>query len=199
MAEDSAAFHLTCEVTPHHLALTESDARALGEESRGRVNPPLRSEDDRREIIRAVCDGTIDAIATDHAPHTGADKAAGAPGFTGLETAFGVSYTTLVRDKTGQGDAGHGDSGYDNAGEGISLSRLSSLMSAAPARILGLGDRGRIAAGFRADLILVDPEARWQVRPEAGRSRAGNSPFAGRELRGRVLLTLRGGRVVFQY
>ena len=79
--------NISCEVTPHHIALTEKDAAALGSDSFGRVNPPLRSEEDRRALIEAIADGTIDAIATDHAPHTTADKEQGAPGFSGLETA----------------------------------------------------------------------------------------------------------------
>jgi dihydroorotase len=186
----SDGFYLSSEATPHHIALTEEDARVLGEESHGRVNPPLRGEDDRREILRALSDGTIDAIATDHAPHNDEDKAGGAPGFTGLETAFGVCHTVLVPDDRGQGDT--------DGPPGITLSRLSALMSAAPARILGLGDRGRIAVGMRADLILLDPQARWRAGTEGGRSRGRNSPFTGRELRGRVLLTIRGGRIVFQ-
>jgi dihydroorotase len=190
--DEPGGFYLSSEATPHHIALTEEDARVLGEESHGRVNPPLRGEDDRREILRALSDGTIDAIATDHAPHGEEAKAAGTPGFTGLETAFGVCHTLLVPDD------GDRDGLDGSAGGCISLSRLSALMSAAPARILGLGDRGRIAAGMRADLILVDPRARWRVGREGGRSRGRNSPFAGRELRGRVLLTIRGGRIVFQ-
>ncbi|MDR2403253.1 MAG: dihydroorotase [Spirochaetaceae bacterium] len=188
--DGSDGFYLSSEATPHHIALTEEDARILGEEAHGRVNPPLRGEDDRREILRALSDGTIDAIATDHAPHNDGDKAGGAPGFTGLETAFGVCHTVLVPDDKGQGDT--------DGPPGITLSRLSALMSAAPARILGLGDRGRIAVGMRADLILLDPRARWRAGVEDGRSRGRNSPFAGRELRGRVLLTILGGRIVFQ-
>jgi dihydroorotase len=179
-AEGGNGFTLTCEVTPHHLALTGETARALGDESHGRVNPPLRTEADRQALIAAVLDGTIDAIATDHAPHTEADKAKGAPGFTGLETAFAVCGTELVR------------------GGRLSLSRLSALMSAAPARILGLGEsRGRIAPGFRADIVIVDTEAPWTVDPAAFMSRGKNSPFKGRELLGRVLMTIHEGRVVY--
>jgi dihydroorotase len=175
-------FMLTCEVTPHHLALTEDTARRLGDESYGRVNPPLRTETDRQALIAAVLDGTIDAIATDHAPHTEADKAKGAPGFTGLETAFAVCRTELVREGR------------------LDLSRLSALMSAAPARILGLGsNRGRIAPGFRGDLVIVDTEAPWTVNPQAFKSRGKNSPFAGRELSGRVLMTFNEGRVVYEW
>ncbi|MDR2052388.1 MAG: dihydroorotase [Treponema sp.] len=179
--EGPAGFALTCEVTPHHLALTEETARALGDETYGRVNPPLRTEADRQALIAAVLDGTIDAIATDHAPHTEADKAKGAPGFTGLETSFAVCRTVLVREGR------------------LNLSRLSALMSANPARILGLGEsRGRIAPGFRADILIVDPEAPWTVEPGAFISRGKNSPFAGRELTGRILMTLHEGRVVYE-
>ncbi|MDR2364093.1 MAG: dihydroorotase [Spirochaetaceae bacterium] len=174
------AFSLTCEAAPHHIALTGEDARRLGPESHGRVNPPLRTEADRRALIAGILDGTIDAIATDHAPHTQAGKAGGAPGFIGLETAFGVCFTELVRE------------------DGISLSRLSALMSAVPARILGLGgDRGRIAPGFRGDLFIADTAAARTVGAEPFKSRSRNSPFLGRELRGVVLMTIHGGRLVF--
>jgi dihydroorotase len=174
------AFSLTCEATPHHIALTGEDARRLGPESHGRVNPPLRTGEDRQALIAGILDGTIDAIATDHAPHTQAGKAGGAPGFIGLETAFGVCFTGLVRE------------------DGISLSRLSGLMSAAPARILGLGgDRGRIAPGFRGDFFIADTTAARTVGAEPFKSRSRNSPFLGRELRGAVLLTIHGGRLVF--
>ncbi|GHU96848.1 dihydroorotase [Spirochaetia bacterium] len=173
-------FTITCEATPHHLALTEETARKLGDESRGRVNPSLRTEADRQAVIAAILDGTIDAIATDHAPHTAEDKEKGAPGFTGLETAFAVCNTVLAR-------------------EGIlSLSRLSSLMSAAPARILGLTDRGRLAPGCRADLLIADTEAAWTVDPARFKSRGKNSPYTGRGFAGRILLTIRRGRVVFE-
>ncbi|MDR2758636.1 MAG: amidohydrolase family protein [Spirochaetaceae bacterium] len=177
------SFFLTCEATPHHIALTEEAARRLGLESHGRVNPPLRTEEDRQALIAALLDGTIDAIATDHAPHTQAGKAGGAPGFTGLETAFGVCLTELVR---------------ENGSGGMSLSQLSALMSGAPARILGLGkDRGRIAAGFRADFVIANINAARRVEAGFFKSRGNNSPFSGRELRGIILMTIRGGRVVF--
>jgi dihydroorotase len=164
------------EATPHHLALT--DAARLGKTSFGAVNPILRAEEDRQALIEALKNGVIDAIATDHAPHTQADKAAGAPGFTGLETSFAVCHTFLV--KTGQ----------------IDLSKLSSLMSAAPARILGLSDRGHIEAGARADLTIIDPEARWTPEPERFKSRGKNSPFAGLPLIGMVTMTLHKGVIV---
>lgn len=169
---------LTCEATPHHLALTEADARSLGEGSWGRVAPPLGSTADRAALLAAIQDGTVDALATDHAPHRADDKLAGAPGFTGLETAFAVCLGELVQ--TGL----------------VSLGRLSALLSANPARILGLHDRGLVRTGFRADLVLVDLERTWTVRPEDFRSRGANSPFIGRTLRGRVLMTMRAGCIV---
>ncbi|MDR2553703.1 MAG: amidohydrolase family protein [Treponema sp.] len=176
-------FRLSCEVTPHHLALTGEDAATLGAETFGRVYPPLRGEDDRCSLAAAVLDGTVDAIATDHAPHTEADKAGGAPGFTGLETAFAVCYSALALP------------------DRISLSKLSSLMSAAPARILGLDQgsegRGRIAPGLRADLCIASLDTEWTVDPQSFMSRGKNSPFAGKSLRGKITAMIRGGRILF--
>ncbi|MDR2020910.1 MAG: amidohydrolase family protein [Treponema sp.] len=180
----AGGFALTCEAAPHHIACTDADARRLGDESFGRVNPPLRTEADRRALIAAVLDGTIDAVATDHAPHTGGDKAAGAPGFTGLETAFAACFTRLVPAE----------------GSGSGLKKLSSLMSAGPARIIGLGagpgGRGRIAAGLRADLCIAG-DVFWTVEPGQFRSRGKTSPFAGQRLRGKIMVTINQGRVVY--
>lgn len=172
-------FRLTCEVTPHHLACTESLAERLGAETYGRVNPPLRTDQDIAALIKAIQEGTVDAIATDHAPHTDQDKAQGAPGFIGLETAFGASYTALVA-------RGH-----------ISLRQLSALMSYKPSQILTLHDRGYLAPGAKADLVLVDCGAEWTVKKEDFRSRSGNSPFIGQKLQGRVLMTLHNGTIVY--
>jgi dihydroorotase len=180
-AQDApGGFALTCEVTPHHIFLTEKDAERLGAETQGRVNPPLRNEDDRRALIEALLDGTIDAIATDHAPHTPRDKEGGAPGFTGLETAFSVCLSELVRE------------------ERLSLSRLAALMSSGPARILGLSDRGRIMPGLRADFLVADTSSYLTVDPALMKSRSGNTPYAGRNFRGRVLMTMQQGRIVFE-
>jgi dihydroorotase len=184
--DSSFEFALTCEAMPHNLCLTEADAEKLGAESWGRVNPPLRSEEDRKALIQAVADGTVDAIATDHAPHSGADKKAGVPGFSGFETAFAAVYTELVRN-----------------GPVIDLKRLSSLMSANPARLLGLYDcrqkRGRILPGYRADLVMVDTEASRSVDASTFKTRRKNSPFAGRLLFGQILMTLHSGQIVFSY
>jgi dihydroorotase len=173
-------FTLTCEATPHHLALTEEAARTLGDESWGRVNPPLRTGADRQAVIAALLDGTIDAVATDHAPHTAADKEKGAPGFTGLETAFAVCNTVLAQKGL------------------LSLSQLSTLMSAAPARILGLNDRGHLAPDCRADLIVADAETAWTVDQARFKSRGKNSPYIGQKLFGSILLTIQQDRVVFE-
>ncbi|AEJ20653.1 dihydroorotase [Gracilinema caldarium] len=173
-------FRVTCEVTPHHLACTEEDAEELGPESIGRVNPPLRNTEDITALIRGIQDGTITAIATDHAPHTESDKIQGAPGFIGLETAFAVSYTTLVE------------------GNHCSLQKLSALMSYKPSRILGLTDRGILAPWARADLVLVDPQAKVVVQKTDFKSRSSNSPFIGRKLQGRILMTLHQGQIVYE-
>jgi dihydroorotase len=166
---------------PHNIALTEERAAELGDESHGRVNPPLRAEADRQAVIEGLLDGTIDAIATDHAPHTIEEKGTGAPGFSGLETAFAVCYTELVRK------------------DRMDIKKLSALMSAAPARILGLdSDRGLLAPGRRADLVLADPGAAWTVDPARLKSRGKNNPFAGSELHGKILMTIHRGRIVFQ-
>jgi dihydroorotase len=183
-AEEYPGFKLSCEATPHHFGANEEDTQRMGEESFGRVNPPLRAEADRQAILAGLTEGTIDAIATDHAPHSEADKAGGAPGFSGLESAFAVSFSYLTQ-----------DSKIPTTGEG--LCRLSRLMSANPAQILGLQDRGRVAEGLRADFAIVDTHALWKIRSAQFRSRGKCSPFDGRELRGKVVMTIRGGRIVY--
>ncbi|MCR5723479.1 MAG: dihydroorotase, partial [Treponema sp.] len=136
----NAEFNISVEVTPHHLSLAGTEAPML----RALVNPPLRSEDDRRAVIEAIKDGTVDVISTDHAPHTPEDKAAGSPGFTGLETSFAVCHTVLCKK------------------EDIPLTKLSELMSARPAELLGL-DAGSFTVGYAADFVLVDTEEIWMV------------------------------------
>lgn len=170
----AAGFSVTCEVTPHHLGLCgtgEPYIRAL-------VNPPLRPETDRLALIEAIRDGTVDCISTDHAPHTAEDKAAGAPGFTGLETSFGVCNTKLV--KEGQ----------------ISAKKLSQLMSANPARILKL-NKGLLKTGFDADLTLVNPDEEWKVEPQHFCSKGKATPFEGKVLSGTVKAVFISGKKSF--
>jgi dihydroorotase len=171
---------VTAEATPHHFFLNSQRAAELGPDTFGKVTPPLRSEADREAVLEAVLDGIIDIIATDHAPHTQADKEAGSPGFSGLETAFATAYTAIV--ESGESDLCH----------------LSQLMSAAPAQILGLENRGTLEIGKRADLAIANPETRWIVDFSAFRSRGKNTPFHGMELSGIVLATVFGGKFVYE-
>ncbi|HAH62040.1 MAG TPA: dihydroorotase [Treponema sp.] len=167
------SFRITCEVTPHHLALCGTDEPFI----RALVNPPLRSEDDRVVLLEGLRDGTVDVISTDHAPHTSGDKAAGAPGFTGLETAYAVCNTVLVAE--GQ----------------LSAKRLSQLMSANPARILHL-NKGLLVSGCDADLVLTDPEEKWTVDSSVFLSKGKATPFDGMVLTGKVRELFIGGKKV---
>lgn len=167
-------FDCTVEVTPHHIGLAGTDAPYL----RALVNPPLRSEEDRTALIAAIKDGTVDVISTDHAPHTQQDKAAGSPGFTGLETSFAVCNTVLVKR------------------EGLSLSRLSQLMSENPSKILKLNS-GKLAPGFEANLVLVNPDEQWTATPENFYSKGKSTPFEGQKLTGRVHATFFLGQQVY--
>jgi len=172
--------HVTAEVTPHHLALIDEDLKDY--DTNFKVNPPMRAEQDRLALIEGLADGTIDVIATDHAPHAVQEKERefdlAPPGMTGLETALGVAYTALV-------EPGH-----------LTVTRLIEALSTTPARILGLrGQGGPIRAGEVANLVVFDPKAEWVVAtPFASKSR--NSAFLGRTLRGRVVHTLYRGRSV---
>ncbi len=170
-----SGFSVTCEVTPHHIALCGTEEPFI----RAFVNPPLRTEEDRLALIEALRDGTIDVISTDHAPHTLDDKAGGAPGFTGLETAFAVCSSVLVQ--TGQ----------------LSLGQLSRLMSANPARILGL-NKGLLRSGFDADLVLIDPDEIWTVDSRLFCSRGKATPFDGYALAGRVKGLFIDGREIYR-
>ena len=167
-------FKITFEITPHHLGLEGTAVPKIF----AFVNPPLRSRQDRAALIAALKDGTADCIATDHAPHTSSDKAAGAPGFTGLETAYALCNTVLCKE------------------EGMRAQKLSALMSANPAKILGL-KKGLVAAGYDADLVLLDPQKKWRVDSCAFRSKGKATPLDGKVLAGRVSATIAGGKVVF--
>ena len=162
---------VTCEVTPHHLWFADFDYR---------VNPPIRTADDVEALIEAIRLGVVDAIATDHAPHTDEEKAAGAAGMVGLETAFGVCYTNLCREN------------------GLPLARLAELMSTAPAEILGLAGHGRVLPGYAADLALVELDTPYTVDKNALHSRSHNCPYHGAQLYGRVDLTLKGGKITWK-
>lgn len=164
---------VTCEVTPHHLWFTRDTLDY-------RVNPPLREAADVEALVEGIRLGVVDAIATDHAPHTAGEKAAGAAGMVGLETAFAVCYTKLC------------------VQQGLPLARLQELMSTAPAAILGLENKGGLAPGMDADLVLVDLHARWTVDAARLHSKSKNSPYHGQELRGQVAATLRGGRITYK-
>ncbi|HZT45080.1 MAG TPA: dihydroorotase [Gaiellaceae bacterium] len=167
------------EVTPHHLVLTEDAVRTL--DTNVKMNPPLRAETDRIALVEALRDGTIEAVATDHAPHARHEKEVpfeAAPfGVTGLETAFAVLYTELVEPGL------------------LPLATLLERMSAGPARIFGL-ERPRIAAGARANLVLIDPDGMTHVREERFRSRSANSWLLGRTLKSRIAMTVAAGAVV---
>ncbi len=177
----AAGVRASGEVTPHHLCLTDEAVRTL--DPNVKMNPPLRSEDDRAALLEAVRDGTIAAIATDHAPHAPEEKDVpfeAAPfGVTGLETSFAALYTELVEPGL------------------LPLEIVLQRMSAGPAEIFGL-DRPRLALGAPANLTLLDPNATWRVKASAFRSRSTNSWLLGRRLRGRVKLTIAAGRVVFE-
>ncbi len=172
--------HVTAEVTPHHLTLT--DAATLGYDTNTKMAPPLRSEADVRACREALADGTLDAIATDHAPHAVHEKdvefTAAPPGVIGLETAVGVTLD-LVR-----------------AGDLAPLEWVRRL-STNPARILALPG-GTLAQGGPADVVVIDPERRWRYDPAKGWSKSRNSPWAGQELTGCVVATVVGGRLVYQ-
>ena len=162
---------VTCEVTPHHLWFADTDYR---------VNPPIRKAEDVDALVEAIRLGVVDAIATDHAPHTDEEKAAGAAGMVGLETAFGVCYTKLCREK------------------GLPLARLAELMSTAPAEILGLAGHGRVLPGYAADLTLVELDTPYTVDKNALHSKSHNCPYDGAQLFGRVDLTIKGGKVTWK-
>lgn len=163
--------NVTCEVTPHHIALNSSISY--------RVNPPIREEEDRLFLIEAIRKGYVDAIGTDHAPHSEEDKKNGAPGLIGLESAFTVCNTKLTIE-------GH-----------ISLNKLSEIMSYGPAKILG-ESKGAIEIGYIADLVLIDEKAKVRIEEETINSKSKNTPFIGFEGYGKVVATIKSGRVVYR-
>ena len=174
---------VTCEVTPHHLFLTDEAVAESDFSTSTKMNPPLRAKADVEALIEGLRDGTVDAVATDHAPHHEDEKAVdyeSAPfGIIGLETAAALFFTKLVLPGR------------------ISASRMAEVFSAGPARVFSLPG-GEIREGSPADLTLLDPESEWSVDPRAFRSRSRNSPFSGWRLRGATAATFVEGREVYR-
>jgi dihydroorotase len=176
-----SGLHVTCEVAPHHFALTDE---ALAEyDTNYKMNPPLRIEADRVAMLEGLIDGSIDAIATDHAPHAPHEKEQEferAPnGITGLETALGLALKLLHRQHK------------------VPLTRIISLLSTQPAEVLDLAGRGTLSVGAQADVMLFDPAAEWVFHARRSRSKSKNTPFDGWRLPGPVHCTISGGRVVY--
>ena len=174
----AAGLPVSCETAPHYLLLTDEDLR---EEGRFKMNPPLRGRADREALLAGIADGTIEAIATDHAPHTAEEKSRGlagsAMGIIGLECAFPLLYTHLVLRGV------------------ISLERLVTLMAVNPRRLFGL--EGGVAAGDAADFTVLDLDAQWTVDSAAFLSKGRATPFEGWRVQGRAVLTAVGGREVY--
>ena len=174
--------HVTCEVTPHHFTLTDDDVRDY--DSRYKMNPPLRSASDLEAILVALADGTIDAIATDHAPHASHEKEMefelAAFGITGLETALALAITKLHKEKH------------------IPLTRIVDLFTAGPARCFDLRGRGSLARGYFADVTIFDPKKRWTFEAAKSLSKSKNTPFDGSQFTGKVMATIVGGAIAHQ-
>ncbi len=173
---------VTAEVTPHHLTLTEEAVDEYN--TNAKMNPPLRTEEDVAALREALAEGVIDCIATDHAPHALEEKETtfdDAPfGIVGLETAVGVLWTELVHKAN------------------FPVMRLVEAMSTKPCQILGL-DGGTLREGSRADVTVIDPNAEWVVQPEKFRSKGKNTPYAGWTLKGKVVMTICNGQIVFRH
>ena len=173
---------ITCETCPQYFTLTEDEILTQG--SMARVNPPLRTAKDIKGIIAGLKDGTIDAIATDHAPHSAEEKSrplTRAPsGMVGLETSLAITLTELYH--TGK----------------MKLPEIIKRMTYTPASILRLSSKGRLSLGSDADITIFDPEEAWTIDPEQFASKARNTPFARREVKGKVKYTIVGGNVIYQ-
>ena len=173
--------HVTCEVAPHHFTLADE---AIGEyDTNAKMNPPLRNDADRLAMIAGLMDGTVDCVATDHAPHALFEKEQEferAPnGITGLETALGLALRVLHK------------------GNGMPISRVIELMSTQPAGIVSLEGRGTLKVDSFADVVIFDPAAEWSFAAAESRSKSRNTPFDGAPMLGRVVTTISEGRVVF--
>ncbi|TGD25371.1 dihydroorotase [Companilactobacillus suantsaicola] len=182
MAKD-AGINVTCEASPHHLLLSDADIKT--DDANFKMNPPLRTPMDREALLAGIADGTIDMIATDHAPHAENEKNQGfeksAFGITGIETSFPLMYTHLV--KTGL----------------ISLEKLLALMATDPARIFGLKQAGKIQIGQAADLTVIDLNQEFTIEKADFLSKGTNSPFIGQKVFGQVEQTLVNGQTVYEH
>jgi dihydroorotase len=177
-----AKARVTCEVTPHHFTLMDEN---VGEyDTNFKMNPPLRSAADREALIVALADGTVDAIATDHAPHAAHEKQVeferASFGITGLETALALAITQLCREHK------------------IPLTRIVELFTAGPARVFDLPGRGSLARGSFADVTIFDPKKRWTFEAAKSHSLSRNTPFNGWQFTGRVVATIVGGTIAYQ-
>jgi len=177
-----AHVRVTCEVTPHHFTLLDEN---VGEyDTNFKMNPPLRSAADREAILVALADGTVDAIATDHAPHAAHEKQVeferASFGITGLETALALAITQLHREQK------------------IPLTRIVELFTAGPARVFDLRARGSLARGNHADVTIFDPKKRWTFEASKSLSMSRNTPFDGWQLTGKILATIVGGKVLYR-
>lgn len=174
-----AGVRVTCEVTPHHFSLLDQDITDYN--TNFKMNPPLRSRDDRDALLAGLADGTVDCVATDHAPHALHEKNAEfdrAPfGITGLETALGLCISILHVQRK------------------ISLKRIVELLSVNPARVVGLEGRGTLAVGAHADVTIFDPVKKWTFRAAESASKSKNSPFDGWPMQGRVTTTIVAAKI----
>ncbi len=169
----------SCETCPHYFTLTEKAVEESGYHPNTKVNPPLRSEEDKEAIIQALAEGVIDCISSDHAPHSLAEKEVEFDradfGISGLETSLALGLQLVHQKK-------------------LSLSRLVELMSTNPAKILGI-DAGSLKPGSRADITVIDLEKKWKVQPENFKSLGKNTPFAGMELKGKAVMVIIAGKI----
>jgi dihydroorotase len=174
--------NVTCEVTPHHFTLT--DKIVEGYDTNTKMSPPLRSAEHLEAILEAIKDGTIDAIATDHAPHHADEKALEydrAPfGITGLETAVGLAFNELVHKGI------------------VDLVRLIELCSTNPAKIFKLKNRGTLRVGSIADITILDPDLNWTYKSSESKSKSKNSPFDDWKFQGAAVAAIVGGKIVYR-
>ena len=176
-----AGVRVTCEVTPHHFTLLDEDVTDYN--SNFKMNPPLRSRQDRETLLAGLTDGTVDCVATDHAPHAHHEKNAEFDrtpfGITGLETALGLCISVL-----------HGQ-------HKIPLNRIIELLTVNPARVMGLAGRGTLAPGSHADVTVFDPRKKWNFQAKDSLSKSRNSPFDGWPMQGKVVATIVGGKIAW--